>query len=211
MMVFVGVTNGIVFGWLIGFIIDKIKDQPTVKPVTKHTNENIETTNKSYESENIYNDAKYRFKYISNDLLLKKYTNETESISNIEKLALEEELVNRGLMKFSPMHEKMNEIKSNDNSATESIAIQNANILLLAFDHYSKKEYGPALLFLEVILSSDPDNIDASLLYCEIGLIHYGHSYIEKRLGLINEQLKTRPEKFNKHQVRKFFEIKKQL
>lgn len=63
---------------------------------------------------NTYSESKHNFKYLSDENLLKKY--EIFKSSNkfdMERLALEEELVERKLIPYSPMHEKTDKIKSN--------------------------------------------------------------------------------------------------
>ena len=58
-----------------------------------------------------YNQAKYHFKYLSNDALLNKYNHFIESnIENMVRLALEEELVERNLISHSQMHDKLDAI-----------------------------------------------------------------------------------------------------
>lgn len=55
-----------------------------------------------------YHETKKTFKYFSNERLIETYKQFQEDVTeNLERLALEEELVNRGLIESSPMHEKM--------------------------------------------------------------------------------------------------------
>ena len=58
-----------------------------------------------------YNDAKQRFQYLSNETLLEKFQKYVSlEVSDMERLALEEELVERGVLTHSPMHEKLDKI-----------------------------------------------------------------------------------------------------
>jgi hypothetical protein len=58
-----------------------------------------------------YNEAKSRFKYLSNDVLLNKYKEYQENkLEDMIRLALEEELVERKLITHSPMHNKLDAI-----------------------------------------------------------------------------------------------------
>ncbi len=59
-----------------------------------------------------YHELKKSFKYFSEESLLNLHDNlKSENIENLERLALEEELVERGLIKSSPMHEKLYHLK----------------------------------------------------------------------------------------------------
>ncbi|HZK06917.1 MAG TPA: hypothetical protein VFC92_01835 [Bacteroidales bacterium] len=109
-----GIVNGVVFGWLIGFIIDKIKEFSPVQNMTqkigeiKQEKELIQQTKDSLKD---YNDAKQRFQYLSNETLLEKFQKYVSlEVSDMERLALEEELVERGVLTHSPMHEKLDKI-----------------------------------------------------------------------------------------------------
>lgn len=63
---------------------------------------------------NNYSEARASFKYLSSTTLLEKYSNYKENeVEDMKRLALEEELVERKLIDFSPMHEKMNRITDN--------------------------------------------------------------------------------------------------
>lgn len=83
---------------LINYISNQIKKTVAMKKV-------LEATQKSKQE---YNDAKSRFKYLSNDVLLNKYKEfQEKKLENIIRLALEEELVERKLITHSPMHNKL--------------------------------------------------------------------------------------------------------
>lgn len=56
-------------------------------------------------NERIYNDAKQKFQFLSDEILLNEYNHGEEE--DIVRLALEEELVTRKLIKHSPLHEKL--------------------------------------------------------------------------------------------------------
>lgn len=112
---FLGATNGAVLGALFGYVIDRIRESTVVKKVA----ENIENQKAEREiNRNVlnsmtnYKDAVHRFQYLSNQTLLEKFQNEeTNEVDHMERLALEEEMVKRGLIEFSPMHEQLEKIK----------------------------------------------------------------------------------------------------
>ncbi|MCK6640973.1 MAG: hypothetical protein L6Q81_12900 [Bacteroidia bacterium] len=59
-----------------------------------------------------YQESKNSFKYFSNEKLLEMYHQfQNNKQENLDRLALEEELVDRGLIENSPMHEKLYMIK----------------------------------------------------------------------------------------------------
>lgn len=113
-MGFVGIVNGALIGWLFGFIIDKIKDSRAVQNIfqkvedTKKEKEILIQTNYSL---NEYNDAKHRFQFLSDETLIEKYKSYVDvDVSDMQRLALEEELVKRKIIKHSPMHEKIEKV-----------------------------------------------------------------------------------------------------
>lgn len=75
--------------------------------ITEHKNIN-ETVKSTQDSMTIYADAKNRFKYLSNELLVAK--NNQEEKDEMIQLALEEELVELKLISHSPMQEKLDAI-----------------------------------------------------------------------------------------------------
>lgn len=114
-MAFVGIVNGVIWGWLLGFIIDKIKDSTPVQNISQKIEEikqEKELVQNTKNSINEYNDAKHRFQYLSDETLFEKFQSYVEDdISDVERLALEEELVKRGILTHSPMYEKLEKIK----------------------------------------------------------------------------------------------------
>jgi hypothetical protein len=63
---------------------------------------------------NLYDEAKKSYRYLSDDTLKAKYeTYNNTQVNDMERLALEEELVERKLIPYSPMHEKIQKIKNN--------------------------------------------------------------------------------------------------
>lgn len=114
-MAFAGIVNGVFWGWLLGFIIDKIKDSSPVQNISQKIEESKqeqEILKQTRHSLNEYNDAKHRFQYLSDETLIDKFkTFVDEDITDMQRLALEEELVKRGILKHSPMHEKLEKIK----------------------------------------------------------------------------------------------------
>jgi|LSQX01.3.fsa_nt_gb predicted PurR-regulated permease PerM len=96
------------------FLIDKLIDG--VKKSRKHIAERVENTKEiralkeiTKKEQRNYQEAKVSFGYFSNDKLLSLYEQyvKGEIASDLELLALEEELVKRGLLDHSPMHEKL--------------------------------------------------------------------------------------------------------
>ena len=104
------------------YFIGKIlwsKGTEAIHKVSNQINEYKETqelVNSTKLSLSEYQDAKSRIKYISDELLLEKYNVYLESNSeDMNRLALEEELVDRKFLSHSPMHEKLERIKSKNN------------------------------------------------------------------------------------------------
>lgn len=103
-----------IFGAIIGFIIDQTRTSTVVKNIS----ENIEIQKKENQfkkdvqkSMKYYQDSSHHFQFLSEETLLAKYqNNESSRLSEMERLALEEELVKRKLIKYSPTHEKMEKI-----------------------------------------------------------------------------------------------------
>jgi len=91
---------------------EKIYDNAKTKIVEiKEENKIVNTVKNDL---NNYSEARASFKYLSSATLLEKYSNYKENeVENMERLALEEELVERKLIDFSSMHEKMNRITDN--------------------------------------------------------------------------------------------------
>ena len=115
LMALAGIFNGIIWGWLIGFIIDKIKDSSLVHNISqkiKEVKQDKEIVQQKVNSLEDYNDAKHRFQYLSDDTLVDKYKSYfTNDIIDMERLALEEELVKRGILNYSPSHEKLEKVR----------------------------------------------------------------------------------------------------
>jgi len=114
--IFIGAINGAAIGALIGYLMDKAQNSKMARKL----NENIQShkaeqeLNKNIRSSmKVYNDAVHRFQFLSDDTLKKKFeTRDPEKIDNMEQLALEEEMVKRGLLDYSPMHEKLEKMKN---------------------------------------------------------------------------------------------------
>lgn len=111
-----GLMGGIVGGCILGYIIDLIKDSETAEKIAKKIGEfkeEKELIAETKDSLNEYNEAKHRFQFLSKETLIQKYRiYESENISDMQRLALEEELVKRGVLPHSPMHEKLDKMKS---------------------------------------------------------------------------------------------------
>jgi hypothetical protein len=109
-----GFFLGALLGFIVSLIIDAIGNSKTI-------NENVSAykEKKKYKENHIksmteYNEAKESFQYLSNETLLTKYDNYLKNnINDMTRLALEEELVKRNVIEYSPMHEKMENIKNN--------------------------------------------------------------------------------------------------
>ena len=116
MMVFIGVSNGLFWGWILGLIIDKVRESTTLKTIEdkiEEFKENQSVVEQTKISLAEYSDAKNRFQYLSNETLTEKFKSYVDQDkSDMTRLALEEELVRRGILDHSPMHEKLDKIKS---------------------------------------------------------------------------------------------------
>jgi len=110
------IAIGIFFGafFLSWFIIEKLFESAknTTSTIIEKVNEQKEMNELKHASNSElrkYKEAKTNFQYFSNDRLLNLYElYQTKEInSDIEQLALGEELVKRKLIEYSPMHEKL--------------------------------------------------------------------------------------------------------
>jgi predicted PurR-regulated permease PerM len=84
-------------------VAKNLKDKFEQKKQENLLNENIKMSMREYQ------ESKNSFQYFSDNKLLniyEEFQNSTKH-SNMEQLALEEELVKRKLIDFSPMHEKL--------------------------------------------------------------------------------------------------------
>ena len=116
MYVLIGIFSGCFWGLLIGVFIDSILESKFANAISnkieniKEEKELSKITQKSIQE---YNAAKHRFQYLSDETLGSKLK-ELRLIkgSEMQQLALEEEMVRRGLLSHSPMHEKLDIIKS---------------------------------------------------------------------------------------------------
>lgn len=92
--------------WLIGKIMNS--------NYVNEQKETIETNRKIKSDLSNYQETKNSFTYFSDKKLLELLTEyKNEKIENLERLALEEELVKRKLIESSDMHEKLFNIKRN--------------------------------------------------------------------------------------------------
>lgn len=111
----IGASNGLVFGALIGYLIDQIRKSSVVQKVAKNIEEQKterELNRNVQNSLNAYKDSVHSFQYLSNQTLLDKFQNEQQDKDdNMVRLALEEEMVKRGLIEYSPTHEKIDKLK----------------------------------------------------------------------------------------------------
>jgi len=110
-----GGMSGALIGALIGYVIDQIRKSALVKEVSQNIEQNKidKELNKNIQnSMTIYKDAVHRFQFLSNQTLLEKFQKEQgEKDDNMERLALEEEMVKRGIIDYSPMYEKLEKVK----------------------------------------------------------------------------------------------------
>jgi hypothetical protein len=85
--------------------IEKIKNDIAEKKEFREQRENIEIDIKNYK------ETKHSLRYISDEQLKNNYQALLLKEENIERLAVEEEMVDRGFIGYSPMHDKLNKIK----------------------------------------------------------------------------------------------------
>jgi len=115
-MAAIGVINGVVLGLILGLIIDKIRESAAVAAITTKVNdiqEQQELVKRTKASSVEYNEAKHRYQFLSNATLTEKFEEyKTADVSNMQRLALEEELVKRGVLEYSPMHEKLDKLNT---------------------------------------------------------------------------------------------------
>jgi len=115
MTIFIGLTSGLIFGWLIGALIDYLINKfnsSVVSPIVKKIEDKKEEQKIIRDAEvsmSEYNDAKYRFQFFSTETLIEKMNSHKQE--DMIRLALEEELVGRGILDYSPMHEKLDALK----------------------------------------------------------------------------------------------------
>lgn len=89
-------------------------DQATDKARQKVNNlvDRYETRKQVKEAQQNYESAKDSFRYVSDETLRVKYKEmKKEGVEDMERLALEEELVERGIIDYSPMHDKAQALK----------------------------------------------------------------------------------------------------
>ena len=109
-----GFFLGALLGFILSLIIDSISNSKTINEGVAVYKEKKKFKESYIESMGDYNNAKESYQYLSNETLLTKYSNYLkENKSDMIRLALEEELVKRKLIEYSPMHEKMENIKKN--------------------------------------------------------------------------------------------------
>ena len=115
-MALVFTLSGAFCGWVLGTIMDLIFGSPSVKNMGRdiadiQDYQEIIHLNKKSMAE--YEGAKNRFQYLPNKILVEKFKRyQHEDRSDLIRLALEEELVERGVLTHSPMHVKFENIKS---------------------------------------------------------------------------------------------------
>lgn len=116
---FKGAVIGALLGKLLAYIIDQIKESPVAKTVIESVEKKIEEEQIKKEvksSIGAYNEAVHHFQFLSDETLIAMYNEEIDKENKMEKLALEEELVKRKILKYSPEHEKINKLKSSFDS-----------------------------------------------------------------------------------------------
>lgn len=119
-----GGVMGALFGALLGYIIDQIRKVPEVQNISEkieNKKNEIKLKNETKASLRSYENSSHHFQFLSDETLLSKYENiESGSLSAMDRLALEEELVKRKLINFSETHEKIEKISQLfDNSSTQ--------------------------------------------------------------------------------------------
>ncbi len=109
-----GFFLGAILGFILSLIIDSIGNSKKINESVSLYKEKKIFKENHIKSMSEYNEAKESFQYLSNETLLSKYDNYMkENTNDMTRLALEEELVKRKLIAYSPMHEKMENIKKN--------------------------------------------------------------------------------------------------
>jgi hypothetical protein len=109
LMLIVFIAPGFIAAWVASNYdeaTEKVRQKVDNAVANMKNKEQIEKSKEEYEK------AKSQFQYISNQSLLEGYEEMIEKDEHsMRRLALEEELVNRGLIEYSPMHEKMHALK----------------------------------------------------------------------------------------------------
>ena len=106
----------VVFFIISKFLLLEINKTTIVKKINTEieNKKELNNLNKHIQNEmNIYNEAKNSYKYFSNEKLIEIYTEYNENnVEDVELLALEEIMVEKGLIAHSKMHEKLYSIKN---------------------------------------------------------------------------------------------------
>lgn len=114
-MVPMGLFGGLIFGGIIQAIVNSLSQTETARDLSNlyaKKQEEIEIKKDVKKEEGKYQDAKNSFKYLSDGRLEEKYKYfKAQNRKDIVLLALEEEMVNRGLLDYSPAHEKLDSIR----------------------------------------------------------------------------------------------------
>jgi len=109
-----GFFLGALLGFVISLIIDLLGNSKIIHQGIHEIKEKKELKTNLRNSMNEYNEARESYQYLSNETLLSKYSSYIKDDANdMKRLALEEELVKRKLIEYSPMHEKLDKIKTN--------------------------------------------------------------------------------------------------
>jgi len=109
---YAGMTIGfLIIGFLTFWLIGKFEGSEKGRKLQRviEDKRELEMLNKKVHDDLLkYNEYQTSFKYFSNEKLSEIYENSTnKDMTQFELLALEEELVSRGLIDHSPMHEKL--------------------------------------------------------------------------------------------------------
>jgi hypothetical protein len=119
---------GALFGSLLGYIIDQTRKSTVVQNISKTIeNQKMDKELRSgvQNSMKNYQNSSHHFQFLSDETLLSKYQkNQSNMLTEMDRLALEEELVKRGLIKFSPTHEKIEKISELFEDASSQDEIQ---------------------------------------------------------------------------------------
>jgi hypothetical protein len=113
------IISSLVWGGIVYAIVSSIYSSVSKSKIAKDIQQKLADSNEQKEirrevNNDIrkYQEAKNSFKYLSNSSLIsiyKDYLN--KGIENMERLALEEVMVEKGILENSPMHEKLYLIK----------------------------------------------------------------------------------------------------
>jgi uncharacterized protein YpmS len=113
------IFSSLVWGGIVYAIVSSIYSSASKSKIAKDIQQKIADSNEQKELRRVVNNdireyqkAKNSYKYLSNSSLISIYKDFlNKGIENMERLALEEVMVDKGILENSPMHEKLYLIK----------------------------------------------------------------------------------------------------